>query len=327
MDEQPEVTFGAPVGVEGVLAMAAADETFAQALVEQRQEALEASGVELAPADRAVLSAASPGALKQLVGSLDQALLSVQRRVVLGRLAAAAVAALTAGVAGCSRKTEQDKYKDPLAGGPSPRPRPMKRPASEAMAQKRPANPFDFKSKPLANPKNDSPFQKGLDGMGRPMAREPGMGKPGMGKPGKSRGPVFGPWGDSTADRSDYAVTGVRPDRPAPRRGSRPVVLMGRNTVRGPMDVAKARRVLRSRVYRVRSCYEMLAVKSNPKLKGTITATLVVGANGQVSYVRATSTLAHAETVKCVKRALGSLVFPKHSTTSTITVPFICKLK
>ncbi|MFH2005691.1 MAG: AgmX/PglI C-terminal domain-containing protein [bacterium] len=164
-----------PGGLEEVLAMAAADDDFARALLDRREEALLASGLPISPAARAVLTSVSDTALAQMIESLDGALESAERRDALSRLATAALAALGSGLvlgaAGCKKR-------------PAP---PGKAPPT---------------AKPGDRPETMEPLPAPTPMAGRPLPTTDAM---------KGPEPMFGNWG---ADPG-RGGTGVRPDRPA----------------------------------------------------------------------------------------------------------------
>lgn len=95
------------VGIEELLSMAAADEEFAGALLERREEALEASGVPLTASERAILGTVTPAALEQMIAGVRAMLPEPERREFLGRSAAAMLLLLGSGAAasgaGCNR--------------------------------------------------------------------------------------------------------------------------------------------------------------------------------------------------------------------------------
>ena len=114
----------AQAGIEQLLAMAAADGRFAVALLEDRQRAVEASGVVLSRAQQAVLDSVGEEALRGMILGMAGTQPEQLRRVFLGR-AAAAVATLAGGVvlgtgAGCKRPDHEP------GGAPPPVARPKK---------------------------------------------------------------------------------------------------------------------------------------------------------------------------------------------------------
>jgi hypothetical protein len=98
--EQQDLT-----GIEELLAMAAADGRFAVALLEDRQRAVDASGVVLSPAQRQMLHSIDDEALRQMVLGMAGTGSGERRRAFLGRAAAAlatlASGAMLAGSSGC----------------------------------------------------------------------------------------------------------------------------------------------------------------------------------------------------------------------------------
>ena len=96
-----------PVGIEELLAMAAVDDDFAEALDGRRAEAIEASGVALTDSERAILGTVDRGALEQMVAGVRGLLPEQARREFLGRSAAAMMFLMGGGAAlgaqGCNK--------------------------------------------------------------------------------------------------------------------------------------------------------------------------------------------------------------------------------
>jgi hypothetical protein len=112
-----------PRGIEVLVKKAAVDPAFRELLLEQRGAAAAAIELALDPAERAMLNAIPRAQLVQIVGQTVVPL--EQRRVFLGRIAAAMLAVLGAGLAGCkpakSRGIQSD-LPERLAKNDSPSP-------------------------------------------------------------------------------------------------------------------------------------------------------------------------------------------------------------
>jgi hypothetical protein len=88
-----------PRGIEVLVKKASVDAEFRELLFEKRGGAATAIGLELDPAESAMLSAIPQ---EQLAHIISQTVVPVeQRRVFLGRVASAMIAVLSAAVAGC----------------------------------------------------------------------------------------------------------------------------------------------------------------------------------------------------------------------------------
>lgn len=85
-----------PAGLENLLALAAVNDDFAAALTRDAEGAVRASGVELTPAEHAILAASTPESLQQLATAVRERLPQPERRRFL-ELATAAVMTLIAG--------------------------------------------------------------------------------------------------------------------------------------------------------------------------------------------------------------------------------------
>jgi hypothetical protein len=106
-----------PRGIEVLVKKASVDAEFREVLFEQRGRAASAIALELDPAEASMLEAIPREQLAQIV---EQTVVPLeQRRVFLGRVAAAMLAALGVAVVGCSKETEQ-----PTTGVRPDQPRP-----------------------------------------------------------------------------------------------------------------------------------------------------------------------------------------------------------
>lgn len=116
-----------PMGLEDLVSMAAASPEFAAALAGRRAEAVEASGVTLAPTEAAVLEAVDDATLERMIESCRVRQASETRRLFLTRASAALVLLVGAGaVAGCEKKSKGD------VRTPGVPPHPQMRPARQA---------------------------------------------------------------------------------------------------------------------------------------------------------------------------------------------------
>lgn len=88
-----------PRGIEVLVKKAAVDSEFRDRLLDQRGGAAADIGLELDPAENAMLSVIPSEQLAQIIGQTTVPL--EQRRVFLGRIAAAMLAVLGAGLSGC----------------------------------------------------------------------------------------------------------------------------------------------------------------------------------------------------------------------------------
>ena len=92
--------FAFPRGIEVLVKKAAVDPEFRELLFEQRGGAAAAIELELDPAENAMLSAIPQAQLAQIISQTSVPM--EQRRVFLGRIAAAMLAMVGAGLAGCN---------------------------------------------------------------------------------------------------------------------------------------------------------------------------------------------------------------------------------
>ncbi len=109
-----------PRGIEVLLKKAAVDPEFRSRLVEQRANAAALIELQLEPAEEAILKAIPDDQLARIV---SQTTVPVeQRRVFLGRVAAAMLATVSAGLAGCSstKGVRPDRPVSPASDGIRP---------------------------------------------------------------------------------------------------------------------------------------------------------------------------------------------------------------
>ena len=172
-----------PVGIEELLAMAAVDSEFADALFANRDRAIDASGVSLTATERAIIGATDTSMLSQMIKNVQGAIPDADRRTFMQRSAAALLAflggAAVVGAAACDQKVTGSRPIVPNAGV-----RPEGNPAKAAESTK------------------DTPPDAETD---KPDAPPP---KPDAGPPPSKVRP--------------RPSRGIRPDRPQPTRGIRP---------------------------------------------------------------------------------------------------------
>ncbi len=112
-----------PRGIEVLLKKAAVDPEFRQLLVEQRGDAAAAIELQLRPAEAAMLQTVPGKQLEQLI--TQTAVPDEQRRVFLGRVAAAMLTLVGVGLAGCEPMAESagarpDRPEDTTNTPPAP---------------------------------------------------------------------------------------------------------------------------------------------------------------------------------------------------------------
>jgi len=178
-----------PLGIEHLLSMAAVDPRFGQALLQQREQAIKASGVRLSATEHGILGAVDPDALQQMIHSVHQGIPEQDRRSFLNRSAAALVALVGGGLA---------------MGGATGCP--------GAVKGSRPDRP----EKPDATHEPPEPIRPTGIRPDRPGAKnDPSLG----GLP-----PLEEDWSEEDDGEAwpNSPKTGSRPDRPGPTKGIRP---------------------------------------------------------------------------------------------------------
>jgi flavin-dependent dehydrogenase len=102
-------------------------------------------------------------------------------------------------------------------------------------------------------------------------------------------------------------------------------VTIGQPKVKGELDKAIIRRYVKRNIQKLRYCYEKELI-AKTKLKGTITATFVIGADGKVTSAKATGLKDGAAVEECYGRMIEMIAFPKPKTGEvTVTYPFTLK--
>jgi hypothetical protein len=186
-----------PAGLEELLGIAAVERQFADVLIsDERQRAVEASGVELTTTERTILASVGEGALRQMVSRL--ALTEQDRRYFLSR-AATVVAALVGGGAVASTAGCRDRGWGQAVTGARPD-RPEEQPKIEAPPPK-PAGPD-------AGGVRARPSELEVETGARPDRPDTSSGKGGARPDRPTPKPRPGP----------APPTGARPDRPPERK-------------------------------------------------------------------------------------------------------------
>jgi hypothetical protein len=150
-----------PVGLEQLLAMAAASEEFARALREDPDSAVRASGLLLTSTEQAVLRATPEPMLLKMIARVAEALPRPERRAFLER-AAAAMVALVGGVALGSCK-DGDKSAQGAKGSGATEPMDPMRPLDgmqDATPNLRPMGMRPDPPRPMGRPMEPRPMQR-----------------------------------------------------------------------------------------------------------------------------------------------------------------------
>jgi hypothetical protein len=87
-----------PVGIEGILAMAAVDDKFADALLKDRPSAVKASGIELAETEKHVFASVDNETLSQMIEKMRRRIPEKSRPVFMRKSAAALLALVGTGL-------------------------------------------------------------------------------------------------------------------------------------------------------------------------------------------------------------------------------------
>ena len=129
-----------PVGLETVMAMAAASDAFAQCLLADREGAVRASRVTLTATEHAILRATGDGILTKMITEVGQRQPDPDRRVFLEHAAAALVVLLGAGgLAACGDKSaKRGGSATTTPASAPPRPQDASMPADPPMRGMRP---------------------------------------------------------------------------------------------------------------------------------------------------------------------------------------------
>ncbi|MFH2008519.1 MAG: hypothetical protein ABI333_18170 [bacterium] len=186
-----------PVGLEELLGMAAAEQAFAEVLLDDPAAAADAGGLTLTATEATILRAVGRETLSQMIARLRQRQPETERRAFLEQ-AAAALAVVVGGAAAASGCKGQDKS---ASKSTTPSTTPGTAPTSTPT------------STPPRAPSTSSPTETGVR-PDRPPSRDAGVGARERPRPMQHR-PTRGirprP---STLDPHDTRGTGARPDRP-----------------------------------------------------------------------------------------------------------------
>lgn len=131
-----------PTGIEELLAMAAVDDKFAAALIENREKAIASSGVQLTPTEKSVVVATSDEALRQMIGNIENRIPARERRTFLKKSAAALLALVGGGIVAsaglaCNKEETVKGIRPDVPDQPGPQP------ACEGIRPDRPEKPED----------------------------------------------------------------------------------------------------------------------------------------------------------------------------------------
>ena len=210
-----------PVGLEELMAMAAVSDEFSEALWDDRDGAVTASGVELTSTELSILGAVDDATLKRMVTSVGSGIPEQDRRGFLNMSAAAMLAlvgggSLAAGVAGCDRGTSKGIRPDhPGPTGARPdRPDPPDPEPKGSASESTGSEPEPETAKPDARPLPRPPTGA------RPDRPSPSRGvRPNRPPRKESPHPDYQGKTGSRPDRPDHfqGETGARPDKPPKR--------------------------------------------------------------------------------------------------------------
>ena len=267
-------------GIEQLLAMAAADGRFAAALLEQRSRAVEASGVVLSPIQQRVLSSIDEDSLRGMILGLAGTRPEQDRRLFIGR-SAAALAALAGGVVlisqgGCTKNREAGK------AGPEEAPR-----------------------EPSADPEPPPPAPA-PDSRAAVQPEPPSL-------PRKFPGETTGIRPDHVKALGSGGYTGSRPGRNLGRLGAWSPVRVTADTpsVKGGLNPEILRRINRRHANEVKYCYQK-ELQKKPGLAGAIEVSYTIDARGMVSASSlVSSTMSSPAVERCVVQAVRRWLYPK----------------
>ncbi len=225
---------GVPMGIEALLSMAAVDDQFSNALLQDRDEAILASGVQLTKHEQAILGLVDNAALEHMIASVHGLIPESERREFLGRSAAAMLFLMSGGAAlgasGCKEinpMTATGSRPDP----PGPPPTPIEtgsRPdlpdevapkPDVGVPQPTPAPPTGHRPDP---PPNTMPLSRGISPDRPEPTRSPRTGsRPDRPKPkpdaGKPKRPPRSRGISPDRPRPMPLSRGISPDRPKPK--------------------------------------------------------------------------------------------------------------
>ncbi len=271
-------------GMEQLLAMAAADGRFAAALLEDRQRAVEASGVALSPSQRRMLDSVDEEGLRGMILGLAGSGTDERRRVFLARAAVALVA--LAGVSGC----RSDKKRPAADEAPTP--------ARQEKTAEIEEQPAEGKAPEKAAPLEGLEGVMGLDNSN--------LNKAGTGiRPGGNEGIRTlgsGGYGGARAD-------GVHGHLGRRRRAEQ--VKVEALTVKGGLAKEIVRRINRRHINELRYCYQKERQKK-PDLAGAVVLSYTIAPTGRVSSAAlGATTTGNAKLDRCVAKAVRRWLYPK----------------
>jgi len=200
-----------PVGLEELLGMAAVDDAFAEALLTDPVQTVEASGVTLTATEQAILGALDRAALEPMIARIADRLPEPERRAFLEQATAAVVVLVgggaALGAAGCkegNRSTTAEK-KEPKGRKPTPR----EAVDTGARPDRPEAQPDRPKPQPVTGVRPDRPPVRPDAGV-KPRERP----RPTV----KNMRPNRGTRPRRTRPDLDTRITGISPDRPPLRK-------------------------------------------------------------------------------------------------------------
>jgi hypothetical protein len=220
-----------PAGLEELLGIAAVEQRFAEVLVSneqnERQRAVDASGVELTATERTILASVGEGALKQMVSRL--ALTEQDRRYFISRAATVVVALIGGGAAIASTGCRDRSGGQAVTGARPDRPEePQTKPDQSCSKSKsvtpvgsRPTRPSELEVETGARP--DRPDTSGGKGGARPdrptPKPRPGPAPPTGARPDRppEKKPDKKPKRPEKKPEPPKKTRGIRPDRPRTR--------------------------------------------------------------------------------------------------------------
>ena len=152
-----------PVAIDELLAMAAVDTAFAEALITDRQAAINAASVALTATEQRVLAATGDATLRQMIASVGSSIPEADRRGFLGRSAAALLALVTGGLAAgatgceCSPMVKGVRPDRPPRPAPAPEPEPATAQPDQAVAAPDSSQPDAYRRPKRPKPRGIRP--------------------------------------------------------------------------------------------------------------------------------------------------------------------------